>query len=481
MLPPWEECARGTAVRGIQIPDRHRSALGFEPNNFTQAHVTIARRPITWVARLGAALYFRVRYSGNLIPPEGSVLLVANHPNSLLDPVLVLAAARRPVRFLAKAPLFDDPLTGWFVRLGGAIPVHRRQDAAMGAVQNDAMFASVHAALLAGDAIGLFPEGVSHSGASLAPLKTGAARIALGAARQIGGAFPIVPVGLVFRSKDTFRSRALVLRGEPVAWSDLAERRTDDVDAVRELTGRIEASLRRQTINLLSWQDQPAVEMAVRIWEAEQRVLPDGGGRVLRIGEAARMLEQARDVSDPEVQTIVEELATHARRLDRLRLRPADLASGPGSKRGSLRALSVLPMLLPLSLAVAVASWLAFLVPYQLTGFVTRRLHLAEDIRSTWKALLGSAIYLIWMMALTALVWRYSGWPLALIVLVGLPVIGVVGLIIRERWGGAWQDARRFLLVRSRRSLVASLGLRQRELAAHLEHFLLRYPAVEEP
>ncbi len=438
-------------------------------------------RLLPTLARIAAFVYYRVGYSGHSVSPGGPLLIVANHPNSLLDPVLVLAAARRPVRFLAKAPLFDDPLTGWFVRLGGAIPVHRRQDADTGAVQNDAMFESVHEALLAGDAIGLFPEGLSHSGASLAPLKTGAARIALGAARQIGGAFPIVPVGLVFRSKDTFRSRALVLRGEPVAWSDLSERRTDEVEAVRELTGRIEASLRRQTINLLSWQDQPAVEMAVRIWEAEQRVLPDGGGRVLRIGEAARMLEQAREKSDPEVDTIVEELGTHARRLDRLGLRPADLASGPGSERGPIKAIRNLPLLLPLALGVGIASWFVFLVPYHLTGFVTRRLDLAEDTRSTWKALLGSAIYLIWMMALTLLAWRYSGWPLALLVLVGLPVIGVVGLMIRERWGGAWQDARRFLLLRSRRSLVASLGVRQRDLAAHLEHFLLRYPAVEEP
>lgn len=437
-------------------------------------------RPTTWLARLSAALYFRVRYSGNLVPPEGSVLLVANHPNSLLDAVLVLAAARRPVRFLAKAPLFDDPLTGWFVRLGGAIPVHRRQDTPMGAVQNDAMFSSVHEALLAGDAIGLFPEGISHSGASLAPLRTGAARIALGAAAELGHAFPIVPVGLVFHAKGTFRSRALVLRGEPVGWDDLAGQRTDDIDSVRELTTRIEASLRRQTINLQSWQDQPAVEMAVRIWESEKRLHPDGGGRVLRIGEAARILKQARETADPEVHSIVEELTTHSQRLNRLRLRPADLGSAAASERGPLGALTARSLLLPLSLGIAVASWFAFLMPYQLTGFVTRRLNLTEDIRSTWKALLGVVIYLLWLTALATLAWHYSGWPLALLILIVLPVTGMVGLMIRERWYGAWQDARRFLLFRSRRSLVASLGLRQRDLAAHLEHFLERYPSRED-
>lgn len=432
------------------------------------------------LARLLAAVYYRPRYAGPAVPGQGSALLVANHPNSLLDPVLVLAAARRPVRFLAKAPLWDDPLTGWLVRLGAAIPVHRRQDAATGAVRNDVMFASVQEALLAGDAIGLFPEGVSHSEAALAPLKTGAARIALTAAAELGTAFPIVPVGLVFQAKGTFRSRALVLRGVPVDWADLGGRPSDEVEVVRELTSRIDAALRRQTINLQSWQDQPAVELAAMIWEAERQVQHDGAGRILRIGQAARVLGQAREAADPVVAGLVEELATHASRLDRLHLKPADFAPGAGAGRRPAGGFVVQTLLLPFAVAIAVTGWLAFLPPYRLTGMVAGRLTLADDIRSTWKALLGAAIYLLWILALAALTWRTIGWLAALLVLVALPSLGMLGLRIRERWRGAWHGARRFLLLRSRRSLVASLAARQRELAAELDHLLARYPAGEE-
>ena len=56
------------------------------------------------------------------------MLLVANHPNSLLDPAMVAVAARRPVRFLAKAPLFSDRLVGFLVRGAGSIPVYRKSD-----------------------------------------------------------------------------------------------------------------------------------------------------------------------------------------------------------------------------------------------------------------------------------------------------------------------------------------------------------------
>ena len=75
------------------------------------------------IARGAAFTYYRIRYGGEAVPRAGPVLLVANHPNSLLDPVLVVAAARRPVRFLAKAPLFVDPKVGWLVKAAGAIPV----------------------------------------------------------------------------------------------------------------------------------------------------------------------------------------------------------------------------------------------------------------------------------------------------------------------------------------------------------------------
>ena len=49
------------------------------------------------LSRICAFGYYRMRYTGAPVPAEGPFLLVANHPNSLLDPMLVVAAARRPV------------------------------------------------------------------------------------------------------------------------------------------------------------------------------------------------------------------------------------------------------------------------------------------------------------------------------------------------------------------------------------------------
>src|SRR5687767_5737941 len=174
------------------------------------------------VSAFATRSYYRLSVAGGEVPRSGPVLLVANHPNSLLDPAMVATAARRPVRFLAKSSLFSHPAVGWLVRGAGAIPVYRQQDNPAEMGRNSEMFRAVHAALADGAAIAIFPEGISHSEPSVTPLKTGAARIALGAAAIHGSAFPIVPIGLVVRDKGTFRSAALSIIGAPVEWADLA-------------------------------------------------------------------------------------------------------------------------------------------------------------------------------------------------------------------------------------------------------------------
>jgi glycerol-3-phosphate O-acyltransferase/dihydroxyacetone phosphate acyltransferase len=123
------------------------------------------------ISHLGVRSYYRVTLSGSRVPTEGPVLLVANHNNSLVDPALVVVAAERNVRFLAKEPLFRDRLIGWLIRAVGSVPVYRQQDDPAKLAQNLDSFRDVHAVLAGGDAVGIFPEGISHSASQLAPLK----------------------------------------------------------------------------------------------------------------------------------------------------------------------------------------------------------------------------------------------------------------------------------------------------------------------
>ena len=82
---------------------------------------------------------------------------------------------------------------------------------------------------------------------------------------------------------------------------------------------------------------------------------------------------------------------------------------------------------------------------------------------------LGGAFYVSWVLALAALAGFVRGAIGGLATLALAPTIGMIGLVIRERWRGAWNEARRFFLLRSRRDLVATLRERQHALAERLK------------
>lgn len=435
-------------------------------------------------ARAAAFVYYRIRYAGASVPRRGPVLLVANHPNSLLDPMVVVAAARRPVRFLAKAPLFTDPKTAWLVKGAGAIPVYRRVDDPSLTAKNVDAFRAVYAELARGSAVGIFPEGLSHSEPALAPLRTGAARMALGAAALTRAPVAIVPVGLVFRQKDAFRSEALAVTGAPVTWDDLADRSVDDADAVHDLTARIGAALASVTLNLEQWEDRPLVECAVRIWETEQDAPPEHAVRVRRLETTTRLLAVVRRTHDTEGETLARDVGRFARRLHRLGLRPVDLTADVSARRGAAWSVGRLYLAAPFALMLALVGYLLFFPPYRCTGWIVSRVHLRPDERSTWKLLVGIGVYAVWVVLVavaaaliaTGTTGRIG---MGLAVLLGLPVVGMLGLVVRERWRGAWRDARRFFLLRSRRALIAQLRSDRETLGRRIDALYHRLSTSE--
>src|SRR5215216_8208760 len=156
---------------------------------------------------------------------------------------LVFAALPRRISFLAKSTLFRIPVIGGLLRTVEALPLYRRADAGEDVSQNLRTFEACRRLLLRGRCVALFPEGLSHNAPKLQPVKTGAARIALGAA--VPG-LRIVPVGLYYTSKTSFRGEALLRFGGPLDVPSVEpdERGEPPREAVRDLSARIEAALR---------------------------------------------------------------------------------------------------------------------------------------------------------------------------------------------------------------------------------------------
>lgn len=200
-------------------------------------------RFVSFLARLITRGLFRsVEVIGFDDLPTGPRLIVANHFNGFVDPVVLAGALGRLPRFIAKATLWKTPGVPLAMRAVGVLPVHRAVD---GGGDNAGTFRSVIAELHHGHAVAIFPEGTTHDDQQLAPVRTGAARLALDAAAD-GVELAIVPVGITFEDKVALRSRVVIRAAPPIDPRQVASRSdggppvgSEDHEAVHRLTDEI--------------------------------------------------------------------------------------------------------------------------------------------------------------------------------------------------------------------------------------------------
>ena len=435
---------------------------------------TRANAAVRWLARAACWIFYRTNRIGD-VPPHGAVLLLPNHPNSLLDPALVWASAERDVRFLAKSTLFHTPLRPVLAG-AGAIPVYRKRDAGVDTSKNAETFDAVSAALAAGDAICIFPEGISHSTGRLEPLRTGAARMALAAERD-GTAVMLVPVGLNFDRKTAFRSRVTVVFGQPFSGRDLlqedtdstAQRATSDATAARQLTERIAERMRRLLIEADPRADAALVERVDRLYAAARARPADPADRLARRRAIAEGMERLRRADPERYERILLRLRRYDQRLQRFGLRDRHLdwqVSRRDAATFAVREIALGIVLLPLcALGVIV-----FFVPYQLTGLIARRVARERDVIATAQLFSGLVVYGVWLVGLGAIVWLAAGPIAAVVATLSVPSVAVAALFALERESAVLDSVRAWwLLRRAHHDTWARLRRRRSELADLLD------------
>ena len=231
------------------------------------------RRIIVALVRLALRIYFqRIEVTGvEHVPLQTPVIFVLNHPNALVDPVFLLCLAPRQVSFLAKAPLFRMPVIGYLVKALDSLPVYRRQDEGEDVTKNQETFIAARKLLAKGGTIGICPEGVSHDEPGLRPIKTGAARISLAAVStgEVSN-LKIVPAGLYYTSKTSFRSDALLYFGVPIDVTpvELEPDGTPPREAVRLLSSKIEKALREVILDAKHEEELHTMARAERIFSS---------------------------------------------------------------------------------------------------------------------------------------------------------------------------------------------------------------------
>lgn len=185
---------------------------------------------------------------------DNPTIVVSNHPNTLLDAVGVAARVKRRVFFLANSSLFANPIAGWLLNRLYCIPIMRKEDAEKKQVNNNNSFQRAYDHLAGGGSIYIAPEGSSYMERRLRPIKTGTARIALGAEAdnnwELG--VTILPVGLTYSNPHKFGSRLVINVGAPIPVSHYKEDyEKDPVKSWTTLTRILEERLKSHMTDTL--------------------------------------------------------------------------------------------------------------------------------------------------------------------------------------------------------------------------------------
>lgn len=438
--------------------------------------------------------YRRIEVEGlEDVPQRGPLLLAANHPNTLMDVLLAATGLDRRVGFVAKATLFDNPVAGWIFRSMGAVPVYRRQDGG-GGESNDNALRACEDTVAEGGAILIFPEGISQEQPRLQPLKTGLARIALGAEARAPGQVTVVPVALVYDDHETFRSRARVRYLTPIQVAPFAALAAGDPESfapARALTRAIDEALREEVVHVEQSEHDPLVREVDALLGVDQDARHAAGGRLAMTPIVARAVNHFAQREPERVAAVRAELERYRAAL-----------AGAGVDDHAVRERARHPnaaATLVFALGAPLALWgvLNHFVLYQLPRLVLRVVRIHPLYNASAKLLIGLlglfatyavqgvAVYELCAGPLAAQVSRLGAWAtpagLTAIYLGTLPACGLIALL----WLEAWESrSRRAAAARARRRLgprLAELRGLRRAVLGSLDAAQADYLETHEP
>ncbi|CAK4732356.1 hypothetical protein LEN26_018796 [Aphanomyces euteiches] len=390
--------------------------------------------------RFACHLYFRhISVHGiNNLPREGPVVVCPNHPNMMIDVLLVLTQCthmgRNPYAW-AKASLFKHPIGGKILRALGAVPVYRppgkhaNQDTDSEMAPEEIakatryMFEETWKVLHQGNLVVLFPEGTSYTLPHMLELRTGVMRVATGFVKTYETPITVVPLGLTYFNKDRFRSEVCLEFGEPIVIDQATIQtegfRTDERSEVKKLTEHLQERMHRVTLNANDFESF-RIARAIRRLYCTAALSPKDDVHLTQ--QLVHLVEGKLTTKETESVVLTQlkaDVSKYQKKLDDWRLKDQDLALDVKETPVATLAFERLAFLLVL-LPVATPGLLLNL-PFYLLGRKLNTIAGYTESRSMFK--LAAGIILVpaqWVFLISTAAYLY-GSTAAYVLMIALP------------------------------------------------------------
>jgi len=420
------------------------------------------------------------------IPAHGPLLIVSNHPNTILDPIVIGRFIHRKLFFLAKASLFRSKFTKWLLPKFRMIPVYRPQDDPSLMQQNEEMFSKCFEHLKNNGAILIFTEGISLTNRQLRKIKTGSARIALGAeaANNFKLGVKIISIGLTYFDPHRFQSDLFINIDEPINVQDYeALYKRDEFAAVNQLTNEIRARLEKQIVAI---EDAAIDELVNNIEVVYKSQLLKDLGYTPKIKEHDFLVTKAINkqvhhywqYQPQRVEQFKKEIDRYFKVLDRLALNDRILRKFhrkdsvfSDTPNGFFYMLFGLP--------VFIFGFVNNYLPYRLPGLITKRVGAPRDYRGSLFMLIGTVTFLFFYTLQIMLVqYFFHHAVLTICYAVALPVTGFFAWFYAKRYNnlrGRWMI---FSLFHRKTALINSILNMRQHIIDELEKGRKEYAEV---
>ncbi|MBL4667891.1 MAG: 1-acyl-sn-glycerol-3-phosphate acyltransferase [Flavobacteriales bacterium] len=398
-------------------------------------------------------VYFRKRHIQGLenIPKNGPFLIVANHPSSFLDPLCIAVLVEQKISFLAKATMFNNKIIAKILKRFNMVPIYRAQDNPNKLSENQEVFKACYERLSNNGVIMIFPEGTSESERRLRKIKTGAARIALGTAKEnnYNLNIKIVPVGLNYTKSSRFRSELYIQFGKPLETKNYIENyKTEEVSTAKKLTADIEENIKNLIIDIENDEYEVLVERIESLYKSQ--LLKNNSGTFASVEiskgiyEAIQHYQKADAILFNKMKTKIDDYFLNLKELN-----ISDRTLQKGSQLRNLgqyflKSILILILGFPLWLFGYVNSFIPFKLPRTLALKIT-------DSEAFYGALLmsiGTFSFILFYSLTTYLVWSFSeSTILTLCYGIALPLSGFFTIFyarIARRFYYNWQFTSKF-------------------------------------
>ncbi|MEM1320033.1 MAG: 1-acyl-sn-glycerol-3-phosphate acyltransferase [Bacteroidota bacterium] len=296
-------------------------------------------------------------------------VFVANHPSALMDGLLIAGLVDQELHFMSRGESFDKPFKRWLFAQFHMHPIYRQEFTPQLTHLNPQQMGAFQQMLIQGNNLLIFPEGLSKTELRLRKVKSGAARVVLGAmaATDYELDVQLIPIGLNYSDPHRFRSEVSICFGKPISLDNyVALNQVQPRKAVQALTSEIAAAIGALTVEVEEKQLDELVLSLDQLCEQELR-RPTSRERRQEVARAVNYFSRFR----PDVLCRLRPLIhDYRKRLKGFQLddhRLLQLAASSGT-----RLLSLLPAL-PLFLYSYLNSWPTLKLSRWLAQRLTRR------------------------------------------------------------------------------------------------------------